>query len=107
MLREVTARQKKSGPAKTKVNLEIADAPLFEALRVLRKTLADENSVPPFVIFHDRTLLEMVAVQPLNLLEMAEISGVGAQKLERFGEVFLSAIETHQAELSLAAPYVA
>jgi ATP-dependent DNA helicase RecQ len=104
MLREVSARQKKSRPTKSKVSLEVADAPLFEALRALRKTLADENSVPPFVIFHDRTLLEMVAEQPQTLSEMAEISGVGEQKLERFGEVFLSAIETHQAALTQRAP---
>jgi ATP-dependent DNA helicase RecQ len=104
MLREVAVVQKKSRATKSKVNLEVADAPLFEALRALRKTLADENSVPPFVIFHDRTLLEMVAEQPQTLSEMAEISGVGEQKLERFGEIFLSAIETHQATLTQRAP---
>jgi ATP-dependent DNA helicase RecQ len=104
MLREVAVVQKKSRPTKSKVNLEVADQPLFEALRALRKTLADENSVPPFVIFHDRTLLEMVTEQPQTLSEMAEISGIGEQKLERFGEVFLSAIEAHQAELPQPAP---
>ena len=100
MLREVTVTQNKSRPAKTKINLEIADTPLFEALRALRKSLAEENSVPPFVIFHDRTLLEMVSAQPENLPEMSLISGVGEQKLKRFGEAFLSAIQTYRAGVS-------
>jgi len=100
MLREVTVTQNKSRPAKTKINLEIADTPLFEALRALRKSLAEENSVPPFVIFHDRTLLEMVSAQPENLPELSLISGVGEQKLKRFGEAFLSAIQTYRAGVS-------
>jgi ATP-dependent DNA helicase RecQ len=100
MLREVTVIQKIPRPAKTKVTLEIADAPLFEALRALRKSLAEENSVPPFVIFHDKTLLEMVSTQPENLSELSLISGVGEQKLKRFGEAFLSAIQTHRAGVS-------
>jgi ATP-dependent DNA helicase RecQ len=100
MLREVTVIQKKPRSAKTKVNLEVADTPLFEALRALRKSLAEENSVPPFVIFHDRTLLEMVSEQPKNLSELSRISGVGEQKLKRFGEAFLSAIQTYRAGVS-------
>jgi len=100
MLREVTVIQKKPRMAKTKVNLGVADKPLFEALRALRKSLAEENSVPPFVIFHDRTLLEMVSEQPENLSEMALISGVGEQKLQRFGEAFLAAIQTYRADVS-------
>ena len=100
MLREASTAQKKSRPLKSKVTVEAVDQPLFDALRVLRKTLADEHSVPPFVVFHDKTLLEMVAEQPDSLSEMALISGVGEQKLERFGEAFLSVIQTHQPELS-------
>jgi ATP-dependent DNA helicase RecQ len=61
--------------------------------------LAGENSVPPFVIFHDKTLLEMVAEQPMSLAEMAQINGVGEHKLDRFGEAFLSVIQTHRAAL--------
>jgi len=100
MLREVTVIQKKPRVAKTKVNLEVADTPLFEALRALRKSLAEENGVPPFVIFHDRTLLEMVSEQPENLSELSLISGVGEQKLKRFGEAFLSAIQTYRTGVS-------
>ena len=99
-LREVTAARKLARSEKNKANLEVVDQPLFEALRVLRKSLADENSVPPFVIFHDKTLREMVAEQPHDLAGMAQINGVGEQKLNRFGEAFLSVIATHRAELS-------
>jgi len=100
MLREVSRSNKKSRVRIDKKPLNESDQPLFEELRVLRKTLADENSVPPFVIFHDKTLLEMVTEQPKNLEEMAEINGVGEQKLSRFGEAFLSVIQTYQSELS-------
>jgi ATP-dependent DNA helicase RecQ len=100
MLREVTRSSKKTRVRADKKPLNESDQPLFEELRVLRKALADENSVPPFVIFHDKTLLEMVAEQPKNLTEMAEINGVGEQKLSRFGEAFLSVIQTYQSELS-------
>jgi ATP-dependent DNA helicase RecQ len=99
-LREVTAVKKKPRSEKKRANLEVVDQPLFEALRALRKSLADENSVPPFVIFHDKTLREMVAEQPHDLAGMAQINGVGEQKLNRFGEAFLSVIATHRAELS-------
>ena len=99
MLREVSRSSKKSRLAADKKPVDANDQPLFDNLRALRKTLADENSVPPFVIFHDKTLLEMVAEQPKSLAEMAEINGVGEQKLSRFGEAFLSVIRTHRAEI--------
>ncbi len=98
-LREMTAARKKSRSEKNKANLEVVDQPLFDALRALRKSLADENSVPPFVIFHDKTLREMVAEKPHDLTGMAQINGVGEQKLDRFGAAFLSVIATHRAEL--------
>jgi ATP-dependent DNA helicase RecQ len=97
MLREVTRSSKKSRVGAGKKPVDANDQPLFDNLRALRKTLADENSVPPFVIFHDKTLLEMVAEQPKSLAEMAQINGVGEQKLSRFGEAFLSVIRTHRA----------
>lgn len=62
---------------------------LFEALRQLRSQLAREQDVPPYVIFHDRTLVEMAERQPRCLDEMAEVSGVGAKKLRRYGQIFL------------------
>ena len=64
----------------------------WEALRSLRRKLAEEHSVPPYVIFPDSTLLEMLREQPTNLAEMARVSGVGARKLERYGAVFLAVL---------------
>ena len=99
-LREVTRTSKKTRVRADKILLDASDQPLFDALRALRKDLADENSVPPFVIFHDKTLLEMVSEQPNNLAEMADINGVGENKLSRFGEAFVSVIQTHRTELT-------
>lgn len=62
---------------------------LFQQLRVLRKRLADEQQVPPFVIFGDVTLSEMAAVHPTDMDGFARITGVGVHKLGRYGEVFL------------------
>ncbi len=66
--------------------------PLFEALRALRRDLAAEADVPPYVVFHDAVLREMAARRPASLNEMAEIPGVGARKLDAYGEAFLTAI---------------
>ena len=64
----------------------------WEALRALRRKLAEEHAVPPYVIFPDSTLLEMLRSQPGSLAEMAEVSGVGARKLERYGAAFLEVL---------------
>ena len=64
----------------------------WEALRTLRRKLAEEHGVPPYVIFPDSTLLEMLRSQPRSLDEMARVSGVGARKLERYGEAFLEVL---------------
>lgn len=64
----------------------------WEALRTLRRKLAEEHSVPPYVIFPDATLLEMLRSQPRTLDEMARVSGVGARKLERYGQAFLEVL---------------
>ncbi|MGI8943233.1 MAG: DNA helicase RecQ [Qipengyuania sp.] len=66
--------------------------PLFEALRALRKELAEEAQVPPYVVFHDATLREMTARRPESLAQLGAIAGVGAKKLEAYGERFLAAI---------------
>ncbi|GHA60986.1 DNA helicase RecQ [Pontibacter akesuensis] len=69
----------------------IKDA-LFEKLRSLRKSLADEYGVPPYVVFTDTTLQEMAAERPTNKISMLAISGVGAQKFERYGDTFITTI---------------
>jgi len=70
------------------------DQALFEGLRSCRRRLADENNVPPFVIFHDKTLLHMTTVKPTSAGEMMAISGVGQTKLERYGDAFLDVIRS-------------
>lgn len=65
------------------------DRELFEKLRVLRRTLADEAGVPAYIVFGDKVLLEMVARRPANERELLQVSGVGEAKLERFGAAFL------------------
>ncbi|WP_226668883.1 DNA helicase RecQ [Microbulbifer aggregans] len=65
------------------------DQPLWDALRSLRKQLAEERGVPPYVVFHDATLREMLSAKPRNREEMLAISGIGDSKLERFGDDFL------------------
>ena len=68
---------------------------LFERLRALRKALADENNVPAYVVFSDKTLLEMAAVRPRDAIEMLGISGVGEHKLSLYGEEFLHEIRLY------------
>lgn len=68
---------------------------LFEKLRKVRVKLAQEHGVPPYIIFSDATLEEMAGTRPQSLEEMSAISGVGAMKLERYGDDFLSVIKTH------------
>jgi ATP-dependent DNA helicase RecQ len=69
--------------------------PLFEALRDVRRELARTAGLPPYVIFHDATLREMAALKPQSLSELAEIGGVGARKLEAYGQEFVNAIRAH------------
>ena len=76
------------------------DRELFELLRALRKTLADQEGVPPYVIFHDTTLKEMSIYYPQNLSDLHRISGVGERKADKYGELILQEIirycEQHQ-----------
>lgn len=69
--------------------------PLFDALRALRRDIAQELEVPPYVIFHDATLREMATARPPSLEAMGSISGVGAKKLDAHGAAFLSVIRQH------------
>ena len=70
------------------------DDPLWHALKVKRLALAREQGVPPYVIFHDATLLEILNNKPSSLSEMAKITGVGQAKLTRYGDEFLQVLET-------------
>lgn len=66
--------------------------PMFEELRKIRKKLADDAGVPPFVIFSDKTLQDMCSRKPTSEEEFLEVNGVGTSKLEKYGEAFLTAI---------------
>ncbi len=75
---------------------EDIDVGLWEALRECRRKLAEEQGVPPYVIFHDSTLQEMCVMQPSSMSQFGELSGVGQRKLDKYGEVFLAVIAERQ-----------
>jgi ATP-dependent DNA helicase RecQ len=86
-------RGKKSKTRKARTTLEnIEDEALFQNLRAHRLELASEQKVPPFVIFHDTTLLEMAKTKPRTISEFSQLSGVGKTKLERYAGSFLEVI---------------
>jgi ATP-dependent DNA helicase RecQ len=68
------------------------DEELYEALRAVRKQLADAQNVPAYVVFSDATLAEMAARKPAAHAELLEVNGVGQTKLERYGDAFLAVI---------------
>ena len=65
------------------------DEALYNELRARRSTLAAEQGVPPYVVFHDATLIELAVTKPCSLEQFASIRGVGQAKLTRYGEDFL------------------
>jgi len=71
----------------------VSDDPLWQALKARRLELAREQGVPPYVIFHDSTLLEILNRRPQTLAELAQIGGVGQAKLARYGDDFLKVLE--------------
>ncbi len=71
---------------------------LFERLRVLRKTIADENNAPAYVVFSDRTLLAMADARPQDEIEMLGVSGVGEHKMNQYGKIFLEEIRRYTQE---------
>ena len=87
-------KKKKIGPV---AELSDDDLRLFETLRELRKQLASEQGVPPYVIFGDAALLEMSRERPVNEEQFLQINGVGQVKLERHGTTFLEAIARDEA----------
>ncbi len=79
-------------------HIESEDQGLWNALRACRKRLAEEQGVPPYVIFHDATLREMLEFRPLTPEQLRSITGVGDSKLKRFGEEFLAVIRAAEYE---------
>lgn len=105
-LRRDTIRAAKTGP-KVRMLVSEEDAPLLSALKAKRRYLAEQANAPAYIIFNDRTLIEMAEKRPRNLDEMAQIGGVGAKKLESYGHAFLEVIagaaeDMHPARRKLA-----
>ena len=90
MLRKDTLAKATKAPARALVSEE--DAPLLAALKARRRALAEAQKVPAYVVFNDRTLIEMAERRPATLDDMAGITGVGAKKLDRYGREFLEVI---------------
>ncbi len=98
MLRVPAApRARRAKVARSAVQAAIAegDRDLFQALRQKRMEMARAQNVPPYVIFHDRTLIELAAARPASRTEMANVPGVGEAKLDRYGPAFLAVIAEH------------
>ena len=91
-LREDMLSAKPQRERKRAHKVNAADQELWEALRECRKRVADELGVPPFHVFHDATLMEMMQYRPKDNAELLTINGVGEVKLEKFGEEFLAVI---------------
>ena len=72
---------------------EVSDNPLWHALKAKRMELARDQGVPPYVIFHDSTLLEILNQKPTSLIEMSQITGIGQAKLMRYGDAFLEVLD--------------
>jgi ATP-dependent DNA helicase RecQ len=78
------------------LGVEAYEHPVWDELRKLRTQLAKQHGVPPYVIFHDATLLAMLRALPSNEVELGAISGVGEAKLKRYGRDFLAVINAHE-----------
>ena len=88
--RDTLAAKKRQPAARALVSDE--DAPLLSALKARRRALAEAAKVPAYIVFNDRTLIEMAEQRPRTLDAMARINGVGGKKLDRYGDAFLEVI---------------
>ncbi|KXJ58848.1 MAG: ATP-dependent DNA helicase RecQ [Colwellia sp. Phe_37] len=88
---------RKSSKSKVKANVPEHGEPLWQALRALRKKLADEHGIPPFTVFHDSALIDMITTKPGNREQLLAISGVGVSKLEKYGDQFLAVLSEFDA----------
>lgn len=91
--RAVTVKKEKV--AVPPASIAPADEVLWQALREARTALAKKQGVPPYVVFHDTTLRQLVQLKPARLAEMERIQGVGEHKLRKYGEAFLQVIREH------------
>ena len=88
-------KKRRSAPSAADIGLPV-DQALFEALRSLRRELARERSIPPYLIFSDRTLAELAARKPRTEVQLLAVKGVGEKKAADLGPTFLAAIAAHE-----------
>lgn len=97
MLRkDIQIKAERTHKASSKQLADELDTSLWNALRAKRTEIADAQDIPPYLIFHDATLMEMVEMRPANLEKMSLISGVGEKKLELYGDEFLAVLNNYQ-----------
>lgn len=84
---------KKVSARKIEQELSYDDTLLFEKLRLLRKELADEQAIPPYAVFNDKSLKDMVLIKPKNLTQFLSVTGVGQAKKEKYGKQFIDIIK--------------
>lgn len=101
LLRKHKAKIKPDSSSRTKEKIKLAldlngaeETELFTKLKAKRLEIAKEQNVPPYIVFHDKTLLEMIKRRPKSLNEMTNISGVGEVKIERYGKEFLAVLNS-------------
>lgn len=91
-------KKKKTAKVKSTDGLTSAGSELFEVLRKIRMEIARENGVPPYIVFNDKTLIDMCVKLPATEEEFLEVSGVGENKRKKYGIQFLDAIAEFQQE---------
>ncbi len=102
-LRRDPTVKRRRGPKRRRDQVVLEDAAgeaLFQALKGKRTALAKAQGVPPYVVFHDATLVEIASLRPRNLDDLALVSGVGARKLERYGSAILEVVGAHGEEVA-------
>jgi ATP-dependent DNA helicase RecQ len=94
---ELKAPSTKKGAAKSykKTQISLEDQELWDELRECRKYLAEEHNVPPYVIFHDATLQQMLSARPQSLAALGNIAGIGEKKREQYGAAFLAVLASY------------
>ncbi|NOZ54435.1 MAG: DNA helicase RecQ [Gammaproteobacteria bacterium] len=88
-------QEAKNTATSTSKQMRSCDEPLYNRLKELRLELAEQQGVPAYVIFHDKTLQEMTRIKPNSIAEMKAIAGFGEQKLKRYGQLFLNEIRAN------------
>lgn len=96
LMRSTIERKPSKKKQKQDILASTPDKQLFEVLRQLRRQLADERNVPPYIVFSDATLQELVRIKPANLRQMRSIYGIGDNKLQQYGQQFMQAIRDFQ-----------